>query len=96
MGKFSFVARGLVVLVVAACTDRCVGIPNQPNRGRVFTNAGRPGAVVSNIYTNVHQGTLGGAAVLDGGANDGAPTAAPGRGNGERLRPANFAMGPRR
>src|SRR5467141_2658246 len=96
MGKFRLVARGLVVLVVAACTDPlAVGNSNQPDRGRVFTNAADLEQFVSNIYTNVHQGTLGGATVLDGGANDALQPQLQVAGMENVSGLANFAMGPR-
>ncbi len=96
MGKLRHVARGLVVLVVAACTDPlAVANSNQPDRGRVFTNAADLEQFISNIYTNVHQGTLGGAVVLDGGANDGLQPQLLVAGMENVSGLANFAMGPR-
>ncbi len=96
MGQLRQVARGLVVLAVAACTDPlAVGNSNQPDRNRVFTNAADLEQFVSNIYTNVHQGTLGGAAVLDGGANDGLQPQLLVAGMENVSGLANFAMGPR-
>ncbi len=96
MAKLRQIARGLVVLTVAACTDPlAVGNSNQPDRNRVFTNAADLEQFVSNIYTNVHQGTLGGAAVLDGGANDGLQPQLLVAGMENVSGLANFAMGPR-
>jgi len=96
MAKLRQIARGLVVLAVAACTDPlAVGNSNQPDRNRVFTNAADLEQFVSNIYTNVHQGTLGGAAVLDGGANDGLQPQLLVAGMENVSGLANFAMGPR-
>jgi len=60
----------------------------------VFTNAADLEQFVSNIYTNVHQGTLGGATVLDGGANDALQPQLQVAGMENVSGLANFAMGP--
>ena len=96
MQKLRQIARGLVILVVAACTDPlAVGNSNQPDRNRAFTNAADLEQFVSNIYTNVHQATLGGATVLDGGGNDGLQPQLLVAGMENVSGLANFAMGPR-
>ncbi|HKW42033.1 MAG TPA: hypothetical protein VJN39_12355 [Gemmatimonadales bacterium] len=61
----------------------------------MFTNPADLEQFVSNIYTNVHQGTLGGASVLDGGANDGLQPQLIVAGMENVSGLANFAMGPR-
>jgi hypothetical protein len=89
-------ARSLCVLAVVACSDPlAVANSNQPDRGRVFTNAADLEQFVSNLYTNVHLGTLGGATVLDGGANDGLQPQLLVAGMENVSGLANFAMGPR-
>ena len=96
MRQLRHVACGLCVVALAACTDPlAVANSNQPDRSRVFTNPADLEQFVSNIYTNVHQGTLGGASVLDGGANDGLQPQLIVAGMENVSGLANFAMGPR-
>jgi hypothetical protein len=96
MGHLRRVTCGVLVVMLAACTDPlAVGNLNQPDRGRVFTNAADLEQFVSYIYANVHQGTLGGATVLDGGANDALQPQLQVAGMENVSALANFAMGPR-
>jgi hypothetical protein len=96
MRQLRFVVRGLCVVALAACSDPlAVTNSNQPDRNRVFTNPADLEQFVSNIYTNVHQGTLGGATVLDGGANDALQPQLQVAGMENVSGLANFAMGPR-
>jgi hypothetical protein len=96
MKQLRLVACGLCMVALAACSDPlAVTNSNQPDRGRVFTNPADLEQFVSNIYTNLHQGTLGGATVLDGGANDGLQPQLLVAGMENVSGLANFAMGPR-
>src|ERR1051325_11126465 len=96
MAKLRLVACAVLTVTWTACTDPLAVInSNQPDRGRVFTNPADLEQFVSNIYTNVHQGTLGGAAVLDGGANDALQPQLLVAGMENVSGLANFAMGPR-
>ena len=96
MRQLRHVARGLCIVALAACSDPlAVTNSNQPDRSRVFTNPADLEQFVSNIYTNVHQGTLGGATVLDGGANDALQPQLLVAGMENVSGLANFAMGPR-
>ncbi len=96
MGKLRHVVCAVLTVTWTACTDPlAVTNSNQPDRGRVFKNPADLEQFVSNIYTNVHQGTLGGAAVLDGGANDALQPQLLVGGMENVSGLANFAMGPR-
>jgi hypothetical protein len=96
MGILRTAVCGVLVVIWTACTDPLsVGNQNQPDRGRVFTNAADLEQFVSYIYANVHQGTLGGATVLDGGANDALQPQLQVAGMENVSALANFAMGPR-
>ncbi|HVH69314.1 MAG TPA: hypothetical protein VM716_15705 [Gemmatimonadales bacterium] len=96
MRQLRYVARGLCLVALAACSDPlAVTNSNQPDRSRVFTNPADLEQFVSNIYVNVHQGTLGGATVLDGGANDALQPQLQVAGMENVSGLANFAMGPR-
>ncbi len=96
MGTFRFAWYGVLALGLAACNDPLVVTNlNQPDRGRVFSNATDLEQFVSALYANVHAGTLGQGTVLGGGSNDGLQPqlAVMGMENVSAL--ANFAMGPR-
>src|SRR5256886_13126112 len=96
MGKLRHVVCAVLTVTWTACTDPlAVTNSNQPDRTRVFTKAADLEQFVPTIYTNVHQGTLGGAAVLDGGANDALQPQMLVAGMENVSGLANFAMGPR-
>src|SRR2546426_1381710 len=96
MRKFRSALYGVITLALAACSDPLVVTnPNQPDRGRVFTNAADLEQFVASLYANIHQGTLGGATVLGGGANDALQPQLGVMGMENVSSLANFAMGPR-
>lgn len=96
MRQLRHVACGLCIVALAACSDPlAVGNSNQPDRSRLFTNPTDLEQFLSNIYVNLHQGTLGGGTVLDGGVNDGLQPQLLVAGMENVSGLANFAMGPR-
>ncbi len=96
MGKLRYRLYGVLTLGLAACTDPLVvDNPNNPDRGRVFSNAADLEQLISNTYARVHAGTLGGGTVLSGGINDALQPQLQVMGMENVSALANFAMGPR-
>src|SRR5439155_2406022 len=71
MRTFLFGLYGVVMVGLTACTDPLVvDNSNNPDRGRVFSNADDLEQLISNTYARAHAATLGGGTVLTGGIND--------------------------
>jgi hypothetical protein len=90
-------ARSCVLAIaLAACSDPLnVANPNNPDRGRVFSNAADLEQFISNTYARAHAATLGGGTVLTGGINDALQPQLQVMGMENVSALANFAMGPR-
>ncbi len=95
MREFRCVLCCAVTLALAACDPLNVTNPNNPDRGRVFGNAADLEQLVASTYARVHAGTMGGALVLTGGANDALQPQLQVMGMENVSSLANFAMGPR-
>ncbi len=96
MRELRYALYGAFTIGVAACTDPLdVVNPNNPDRGRVFGNAADLEQLIASTYARVHAGTLGGATVLTGGANDALQPQLQVMGMENVSSLANFAMGPR-
>ncbi len=96
MRELRYALYGAFTIGLAACTDPLdVVNPNNPDRGRVFGNAADLEQLIASTYARVHAGTLGGATVLTGGANDALQPQLQVMGMENVSSLANFAMGPR-
>ncbi len=96
MRELRYALYGAFTIGLAACTDPLnVPNPNNPDRGRVFGNAADLEQLIASTYARVHAGTLGGATVLTGGANDALQPQLQVMGMENVSSLANFAMGPR-
>lgn len=84
-----FLLSGVLALAFAVCKDPlAVENPNDPDRGRVFTNPADLQVFISGLFGVMHNGTL-------GGSNDGLQTQMMVMGMENTSTLANFAMGPR-
>src|SRR5205809_3733785 len=96
MRTFLFGLYGVVMVGLTACTDPLVvDNSNNPDRGRVFSNAADLEQLISNTYARAHAATLGGGTVLTGGINDALQPQLLVMGMENVSTLANFAMGPR-
>ena len=97
MRAFRYCAWGsALALGLGACTDPlAVSNTNNPDRNRVFGAAADLETFLGTTYAIAHSGTLGGAAVLAGGGNDGLQPQLLTMGMESVSGLANFAMGPR-
>src|SRR5438477_6338753 len=96
MRTFLFGLYGVVMVGLTACTDPLVvDNSNNPDRGRVFSNAADLEQLISNTYARTHAATIGGGTVLTGGINDALQPQLLVMGMENVSTLANFAMGPR-
>lgn len=80
---------GICALALVACSDPLVvENPNDPDRGRVFTNPADLQVFIAGLYGVMHASTI-------GGSNDGLQTQMNVMGMENTSTLANFAMGPR-
>jgi hypothetical protein len=96
MRAIRYAVFAIVALGFAGCQDPLnVSNTNNPDRNKALGTAADLESFLSQAYTVVHQGTLGGATVPGGGANDGLETQLLTAGMESVSGLANFAMGPR-
>ncbi|PYP16933.1 MAG: hypothetical protein DMD52_06430 [Gemmatimonadetes bacterium] len=96
MRKFLYGLYGALTVGLTACTDPLVvDNSNNPDRGRVFSNAADLEQLISNTYARTHAATIGGGTVLTGGINDALQPQLLVMGMENVSTLANFAMGPR-
>jgi len=96
MRAFHYVLCSALALGAGACSDPlAVNNTNNPDRNRVFGSASDLESFVGSTYAIAHSGTVGGATVLSGGANDGLQPQLLTMGMESVSGLANFAMGPR-
>ena len=96
MRAFHYALVGALALGAGACTDPlAVDNTNNPDRNSAFRTATDLETFLGSTYAIAHSGTLGGATVLSGGANDGLQPQLLTMGMESVSGLANFAMGPR-